>query len=418
MTKEKRDIYKHNQRWLKWRAEVKEGIPDISKANSDIILAYLDDMENGINTGKGCPKGERKPSRLNDLKSKMLFFARLFEERFNISDLTKVTKQDIHSLLKDMRNGEIKKQNGGDYQDTKSFARDFKAFWNWWIKVNYEKDIFIKTIVDDLNTRPSEDSKFVFLKKREIKRLLDDVKFEYRVKILSELDFCIRPPSELVNVKVSDLSKDCREVVIRDETVKKGSFGRTNKLTFSVNYLKEYLQINNLRPDDFLFNMNPASANKYLQRHAEKLFGRGMTRGGIPYHRITFYHFRHMACCYWSKILNKDLEIMKRFGWKQSNKIYYYSKFLDDDDDYDLITYLSGDEYELSEKKKSEEISQLREDIDNMRKDFSNVVNMLNTLFATKGMAEKQLSNIREDREKREALERKRNALSTYHDTD
>lgn len=71
MTDEKRDPYKHKERWLEWRASVNEGIPEVSKANSALILAYLDDMNEGKNVGKGCPKGYRKPSRLNDLKGKM-----------------------------------------------------------------------------------------------------------------------------------------------------------------------------------------------------------------------------------------------------------------------------------------------------------------------------------------------------------
>ena len=416
--KEKRDPYKHKERWIKWREEVKDSIPEISKVNSDLILAYLDDMELGLNLGKGCPKDPRKPSRLNDLKGKMIFFAKQFEQRFNISDLTKVTKLDIHTLLKDMKDGRIEKVNGGIYQDTKTFARDFKAFWNWWIKINNEKDIIVKSITDDLNTRPKDEAQFTFLKKRELKRFLDDINFDYEAYIRYILDICARPPTETSNTKVSDHSKDFKEVTIRDEIVKKGSFGRTNKLTFSVNYIKEYAERHNLKQDDFLFSLNPASVNKYLRRHAEKLFGKGMTRGGKPYHKLTMYDFRHMACVYWSKILNKDLEIMKRFGWKQSNKIYYYSKFLDEDDDYDLITYLSGDEFELSEKKKSEEIAQLRDDMGNLQQQLGTVINMMNTLFATQGMAEKGLNKITEDRLERESKERSRNALSIDIGTD
>ena len=82
---EKRDPYKHKERWIEWKAQIQAngGIPDICKANSDIILAYLTDMESGINLGKGCPKTRRKPSRLNDLKGKMTFFAKLFEQKFS-----------------------------------------------------------------------------------------------------------------------------------------------------------------------------------------------------------------------------------------------------------------------------------------------------------------------------------------------
>jgi len=416
---EKRDPYKHKERWLEWRANVKNHIPDISKANSELILNYLDDMAEGKNVGKGCPKGQRKPSRLNDLKGKMIFFAKQFEQKFNISDLTQVTEDQLFRLLKEMSDGTIKKRNGQKFQDTKTFARDFKAFWNWHSKINRKKGVVIMDITEDLNTRPKEKSTFTFLKKREIKRLSDDIDFEHRAIIYFILDACIRPPTEVNNILVNDTTEYCEEVHIRDNIVKKGSFGRTNKLTFSSNLLREYIKRKNLNPEDYIFNINPASFNKYLRRHTKKLFGTGMTRGGKPYHKLTLYDFRHMACSYWSKILNKDVEIMERFGWKQSNKIRYYSNFIDDDEDeYDLVTYLSGSEFELGEKKKSQEIAQLREDVGNIQQQLGTVVNMLNTLFATGDIAKKGLGMIREDRLKREALERKRNALSTYNDTD
>jgi integrase len=386
MTEEKRDPYKHKERWLKWRGEVNaRGIPYISKANSEIILRYLDDMELGLNLGKGCPKEPRKPSRLNDLKGKMIYFAEKFEEKFNVTDLTKVTESQIHMLIKDMRDGVIKKRNGENFQDTKTFARDFKAFWNWWMKINRKKDIIIKDITEDLNTRPKEKATFVFLKKREIKRFADHINFDHKVIMYFLLDACIRPPTELSNIRVSDLAEDCSEVHIRDEIVKKGSFGRTNKLTFSSNLIRDYIRIKNLGHNDFLFNISSASFNKYIRRHAIKLFGTKMTSGGKPYHKLTMYDYRHIACVFWSRFLDKDLDIMKRFGWKQSNKIRYYSNFIDDDDEdeYDLITFLSGNQYELGEKKKSEQIAQLQNQVFEMNKRIVEMANLMQSSFAT-----------------------------------
>ena len=84
--------------------------------------------------------------------------------------------------------------------------------------------------------------------------------------------------------------------------------------------------------DDPLFKVVPASANKYLKRHSEKLFGKSMTCGGLSYNEISLYDFRHISSCYMGKILDKERDIMNRFGWKQANKVYYYSKFLDDDE--------------------------------------------------------------------------------------
>ena len=49
------DPYKHKERYLKWRESVKDGIPHMNKYNSDLILKYLNDMENGINVYKDTP---------------------------------------------------------------------------------------------------------------------------------------------------------------------------------------------------------------------------------------------------------------------------------------------------------------------------------------------------------------------------
>ena len=44
------DPYKHKEKYLDWKEKVKDGIDGISKQNSDIILRYISDMENGLNT--------------------------------------------------------------------------------------------------------------------------------------------------------------------------------------------------------------------------------------------------------------------------------------------------------------------------------------------------------------------------------
>jgi len=110
-----------------------------------------------------------------------------------------------------------------------------------------------------------------------------------------------------------------------------------------------------------------------------------MTSGGKPYHKLTMYDYRHIACVFWSRFLDKDLDIMKRFGWKQSNKIRYYSNFIDDDDEdeYDLITFLSGNQYELGEKKKSEQIAQLQNQVFEMNKRIVEMANLMQSSFAT-----------------------------------
>jgi len=43
----KRDPYKHKERYLKWRKNVGKSIPEVTETNSQLILTYLNDMENG-----------------------------------------------------------------------------------------------------------------------------------------------------------------------------------------------------------------------------------------------------------------------------------------------------------------------------------------------------------------------------------
>ena len=120
----KRDPYNHKAHWQKWKQENLTGIKGISLHNSDLILAYLTDMEMGMNVSPIARKGERSCCRLNTLKSRLLFFARQFKGK----DLNKLTKDDIHKFFYEMRNGIIIKNNGQRYIGVSDFVRDFKAY--------------------------------------------------------------------------------------------------------------------------------------------------------------------------------------------------------------------------------------------------------------------------------------------------
>lgn len=70
------DPYKHKEKYLSWKEKVIDGIPDISKENSNLILKYIFDMEKGVNIAAGSAKGARSFIRLNTIRDKMLFFAK------------------------------------------------------------------------------------------------------------------------------------------------------------------------------------------------------------------------------------------------------------------------------------------------------------------------------------------------------
>ena len=104
------DPYKHKEKYFSWKEKInKAGIPKISKENSGIIIKYLTDMEFGLNVSATNQKGARSYIHLNNLKQRMIFMSKQFEERYDITDLTKITEVQLHDYFSKMRNGTIKK---------------------------------------------------------------------------------------------------------------------------------------------------------------------------------------------------------------------------------------------------------------------------------------------------------------------
>ena len=80
------DPYKNEQRYKIWKEKADaKGIQGISKKNSDIILKYLFDMENGLNVSISSKKGVRSYPRLNNLKQRLVFLSKEFEKREGIN---------------------------------------------------------------------------------------------------------------------------------------------------------------------------------------------------------------------------------------------------------------------------------------------------------------------------------------------
>ncbi|MEK6927477.1 MAG: hypothetical protein AABX11_03515 [Nanoarchaeota archaeon] len=89
------DPYKNKEKYTAWKERLQDGILNISKENSNIILNYLEDMENGANIAVGSPKGSRGYPRLNSLKARMIFFAQQFEKRKNLQNIANLTEDLI-----------------------------------------------------------------------------------------------------------------------------------------------------------------------------------------------------------------------------------------------------------------------------------------------------------------------------------
>jgi len=320
------DPYKHKEQYLKWKDKAQEkGIGDITPHNSKIIIQYLVDMENGINVAASSIKGSRSYIRLNTLRQKLRFFALKFQKLYNLSKITEISEDQLCRFFSDMRKGAIRKQNGAIYQSTAYFVKNFKSFWHWWMKVNRKQGKEIKDITLDLDTR-TDKPRWVYLSEKQVMKLCNNSLFRYKVLIMFLFDTGIRSPTELMNIKVSDLYNDFKELHIRDEISK--TFGRKIKLMLCSSLIKEFVESKNLKQEDYIFQITPLAVNQYLKRLGKRVLGDKPSLAGQKYSELTMYDFRHCSCCYWLPRYKSESALKFRFGWKKSDKIHYYSEML------------------------------------------------------------------------------------------
>ena len=245
------DPYNHKEKYLSWKENINGKLPGVSEKNSEVILRYIFDMEQGINISTGSKKGARSHIRLNTLKEKMPFFAKKFKEYLNLDEITRIKEEQLCAFFTKMRNGEIRRKDGKEFTAVSYYVKVFKAFWHWYQKVNRKKGITIPDITLDLDTREQK-PKWVYLNEEQVKKLCDSARYDYKVLFTFLFDTGIRSPTELVNIKISDLYNNCKEVQIREEVSK--TFGRRIKLMISSDLIKEYIKRQGLGSEDYLFS--------------------------------------------------------------------------------------------------------------------------------------------------------------------
>lgn len=349
------DLSKKIQAWHSWKERNKEGIPNISKANSDIILNYLNDMEKGLNTGKRSKKGKRSPRRLGGLAFHMVKLAKFFEDRYNKNLVMTpenpkscLTRDEVHELFEEMNNGTITQRNGQSYLSTSDFIRDFISFWNWYLRVNDEENERIDRINDENPKKPKlektfvpdlvkylsrgdfmDSNSFVYFTYDELKKVLPHLQPNDRAMALFLFDSITRSPNEVANIYVNDLIFENDEVWVNVRKEISKTYERKFNLILCGDIIKEHIKRNRLYPEDRLFpDYFPRTFNKHLQKAFIKTFGNKVTLGGKPFSDITGYSFRHSGCCYLrSKKINLDT-LRVRGGWKTFKRIDYYTKFL------------------------------------------------------------------------------------------
>jgi integrase len=333
----KRDPYHHKERWEAWKAQNVDAIRGVSKYNAGIILSFLSDMEVGKNVSPVSRKGERSYIRLNTLRVRIAFFADYF-----CKNLDQLTKDDIHNLFFDMRNGTLKRKDGKTYQAVGEYVKDFKAFWNWLRRTGrVQNDITL-----DIRRSDGHKPSWVYLTEDEFKTLANQANSDYRALMWLMYDTGMRV-TEAYSIRVSDFSNDFTQLNIRKEYSK--TFGRIIKLKLCSSFIRELVKFHKLQQDDFIFIKEPPAFNKYLRTLAKNLLGTLESPARKPYDKMRLYDIRHNSCCYWLKRYPTTTSLMYRMGWSEEKEIKYYSEFLgqaDAIDDENMVTTEEKTKYE------------------------------------------------------------------------
>lgn len=355
------DIYRSKERYEDWKQEAQEtGIKGINKTNFNWIFSYVTDMERGENIARGTKKGGRGYKQLNKLRIRMTYLTKLLEAR-GIKDISKTTENQIALLFSDMEKGKIRKKDNTQYKSVSSYVKTFKSFWHWLMKTQAKlyhatkgkKGKLINDITTDLRSS-QEENNFVYMSKEEFDKFITYFTPDEQLTLLFMWDTIIRSPTELLNLKASDLSADRKELAIRDEISK--TYGRTIKLLLCSEELAKYIQRKNLGRDDYLFKFSYPMFNKKLKKVALQVFGDKITKGGKRFSEISMYDFRHSGACFWRRGAYKTKidALMYRGGWSNLEMLNYYTKKIgmqDSIEESDLL--IETDKTELEKKLKT-----------------------------------------------------------------
>jgi len=331
-------------------------------------------MEVGANVGIGARKGPRSPARLVNLRQRIIQILKFLQERgiYDVSNrgkeaITKLQKT-LLTLFSDMENGKLKTLKGEYYRSADTYAKIWTAFWHWYQKINRGNGIYLPDISEDLN-RSGKESKFVWLEKNEFDRFRKYFDDDCQTILLFCYDSLIRSPSELLNLKVFDVTERDGEVWlnVREEISK--TFGSSFNLVYSGKAILDYIKRSNLLNNDYLFSFSPTMMNKKLQEIAKQLYGDNISKAGEYYKNITLYDFRHSGAIHFRVLFKKtgqSLDALRHRGrWLDFRMLNYYTKLLGMDG------HIVKEKLLLEEDK-----TKLEEDMENMKK-FVNRVEVL-----------------------------------------
>lgn len=382
-----RDPHNSKETFKSWNRRV----DGVGVENERIIVQYIDDMRAGRNVPPKAPKGKRSYHRLLTLRIRLKRMCELLKKYENVdqiapgsSEMLRSFERSVASLFEKMEDGSARKIGGGRFVSTRDYMKDFKAYWHWYMTMmKREHDTSVVDITEYLTVKHHRKPKFIFFGEpgettveEGFRKLYDHAKYEYRPLIAFLFDSGIRSPTELVNIKRKDITPISGtpyfQLTVRPETSK--TFGRSFKLMFCHEQLRQHLAEHDFSPGDFVFPICPRVVNQYLKRLGERV----LKKPGI-----TMYDFRHNSVCYFLPRYKNENALKYRFGWKKAEMIHYYSEFLgmrDTLNEEDFLVDVTKSELEKQLDAERKRRVQLDEELKAMRSDFSRINDFMNAL--------------------------------------
>ena len=333
----KLDVHGHEKRYKRWKEYVKENGEDrLSKRNSDTLLAFVFDMEVGVNISRKSKKGGRSFPRLNNIKQRMLQMMRIFE-KMGLDDLTKLTEKKMMDYFNALRTGEIKTTRGEVYKSVQDYAKVFKSFWHWWVKSQRKKGLVVIDITEDLDTSKEEKPSFVYMTKKQLyNQYMPYFEKDEQIVLSFVFDSLIRSPTEILSLEVGNLFEKDGEVWVNIPDDISKVKGRLFNLMYCGDDLKEYIKNKGLKPKDKLFDFSTTYFNRKMKKIAHQIWGDSIShpKAGGNFSEITLYDLRHSGSIHLRMLAQEHPEALsldtlrERGGWKDFKMVNYYTEFI------------------------------------------------------------------------------------------
>ena len=343
----------------------------ISAGASRIVVQFLFDAWYGKNLA-----GRKRPLSANSIFNYRRRLPSIIEmlEKYAGKPLLELHEDDILQMFRGMREGMIPSKLGTPFKDTRTYAKFFAAFWRWYMRVQWKDKKDCIDLVKHLDLSQDQKPKWEYFTLKDVQKMVDVApSLYYKALVLFLFDSGIRPPKELMNVRVRDLSpvqgSNNLLLEIRSETAK--TFGRKIKLMICGDVLKRYIADSKKQPDDFLFEKGYACTSAMIKKIGYHVLGKGKAR--VNSHRqtkysggISMYDFRHCSVCHYLPLYKSENQMKYRYGWKKAEMIHYYSEFLgmvDTISDDDMVTSETRVNMQVDLEKEKQKVSILQEQL-------------------------------------------------------